>query len=100
MIFSVYSYDRRQFDYFEAPGPKGTHAGAPPRSLLGASSTGVAPEVATWKLPIGAKKVGSGPLPKGRVASNGSAMGLGGLSEAVSIPIALGVILLAARFLR
>lgn len=98
MIYSVFSYDRREYDYFEAPGPGGIHAGAPPRPLItGVSST---PEGATWKLPVGAKKVGSGPLPRGSIASSGSPLALGDISESMSIPIALGVLYLAVRFLR
>lgn len=68
MRYSVYDYTRRQYDYFEAPGPGGTHAGSPPlaRSVRG---IGESPESASWKLPIGAQKVGSGERPQGRIAS-------------------------------
>jgi hypothetical protein len=71
MKYSVYDYTRRAYDYYEAPGPGGTHAGSPtgvrPERPLGAS-----PERASWKLPIGAHKVGSGETPQGRIASMGA----------------------------
>lgn len=98
MIYSLYSYDRREYDYYDAPGPAGTHAGAPPRPLI-ASGT-VSPEAGAWKLPMGAKKIGRGALPKGRIASSSSGLGLGDLSESMSLPIVLGVAYLAWRFFR
>lgn len=76
MIYSVYDYNRRVYNYYDAPGPSGTHASAPPKPLLAPTSMGVAPESATWKLPIGAKKIGSGPMPRGRIASS-SSLGIG-----------------------
>ena len=76
MIYSVYNYDTKLYDYFEGPGPSGTHAGAPPVSL-GRSSLGATVEQAAWKVPGSAKKVGSGPMPRGRVAAVGG-IALGG----------------------
>ena len=96
--YSVYSYDRREYDYYEAPGPGGTHAGAPPRPLVARGS--VSPEAGTWKLPAGARKVGRGELPRGKIASSASAFGLGDLSESLSLPIAIGAVYLAWRFFR
>lgn len=72
MIYSVYRYDRRAYDYYDAPGPAGTHAEAPPRPMFGIGDS-FSPEAATWKLPIGARKVGSGELPRGRIAAGPSA---------------------------
>lgn len=68
MRYSVYDYNRRQYDYYDAPGDSGTHAGSPmfTRSLGGAGSS---PERASWTLPLGAKKTGSGERPIGRIAS-------------------------------
>jgi len=73
--YSVYDYTRRAYDYYEAPGPGGTHAGSPPvvRSLAGA---GASPESASWKLPLGARKVGTGEMPQGKIASLSGADGL------------------------
>jgi hypothetical protein len=66
--YSVYNYTRRVFDYYEAPGPGGTHAGSPP-APRSQGDLGATPERATWKLPAGATKVGEGELPQGRIAS-------------------------------
>jgi len=68
VIYSVYNYGARAYDYYEGSGPSGTHAGtpriAPPKSELGAS-----PEQAAWVLPRGARKIGSGDLPRGSIAA-------------------------------
>lgn len=68
MKYSVYDYTRRAYDYYEAPGPGGTHAGSPPM-LKTLGGVGAAPERASWKLPMGARKVGAGEMPQGRIAS-------------------------------
>jgi len=65
--FSVYNYATKAYDYYEAPGSRPTHAGAP--MILSLGGVGVSPDDAAWKLPPGAKKVGSGELPRGRIAS-------------------------------
>ena len=74
MRYSVYDYTRRAYDYYDAPGPGGTHAGSPPvvRTLGG---IGTAPERASWRLPVGARKVGAGEMPQGRIASLSGADG-------------------------
>lgn len=68
MIYSVYNYGAHAYDYYQGPDGVATHAGTPPmrkaKSQLGAS-----PEQVAWLLPRGARKVGSGPLPKGYIAS-------------------------------
>lgn len=66
--YSVYDYTRHAYDYYEAPGPGGTHAGSPP-APRGVGDLGAAPGRASWKLPAGARKVGSGEMPQGRIAS-------------------------------
>lgn len=88
MRYSVYDYTRRQYDYYEAPGPGGTHAGPPPlvRSLGGLGAT---PEQASWKVPSGAHKIGSGPTPQGRIARLGGGLGLG--DDLLGDPLRLGV---------
>lgn len=70
MRYSVYDYTRRVYDYYEAPGPGGTHATSPvfAKSM---NEMGSSPERASWKLPMGARKVGSGEHPEGRIASMG-----------------------------
>lgn len=88
MKYSVYDYTRRQYDYYEAAGPGGTHAGSPPlQKSMG--SIGEPPDRASWKLPVGARRVGSGELPQGRIAS------LSGV-ELTSDPMRLGLYAVAA----
>lgn len=73
MRYSVYDYTRRAYDYYEAPGPGGTHAGSPPMGRTSDSDIGAPPDAASWRLPAGARKVGEGALPQGRIASLGGA---------------------------
>lgn len=68
MRYSVYDYTRHAYDYYEASGPGGTHAGSPPVPRA-VGDIGAPADRASWKLPLGAKKVGSGFLPQGRIAS-------------------------------
>lgn len=68
MRYSVYDHTRHAYDYYEAPGLGGTHAGSPPKARS-VRDIGAPVERASWKLPPGAKKVGSGYLPQGRIAS-------------------------------
>jgi hypothetical protein len=88
MRYSVYDYTRRAYDYYEAPGPGGTHAGSPPKPRA-VGDIGAPPDRASWKLPIGARKIGTGEMPVGRIAS------LGG-TDALSSP---NVLLYAAAAL-
>lgn len=67
MRYSVWNPERRSYDYYEAQGDAATHAGAPPRAA--SSALGATPEQAAWPLPEDARKVGSGDLPQGRIAS-------------------------------
>jgi hypothetical protein len=67
MIYSVWDNGARRYDYYEGGKATATHAGAPPRAS--SSSLGATPEQAAWPLPPGARRVGSGDLARGRVAS-------------------------------
>lgn len=98
MKFSVYNYDTHLYDYYENRRGGGTHAGSPPKSLV-KSSLGATPEQAAWKLPVDAVKVGSGQMPIGRVASNGSPVAMSGydLSSGAKIAVALGIAYLAYK---
>ena len=94
MTWSVYDYTSRLYVYYQTTsGPKGTHAGAPPRAA-GSFAVGATPEAAAWRLPFGAKKIGEGVMPKGRIASSSFALGaLGDLSiPAYFTVIGLGII--------
>jgi hypothetical protein len=97
MRYSVYNYARRQYDYYDAPGPSGTHAGSPP-APRGVGDVGAAPERASWKLPAGAKRMGSGEVPQGRIAS------LAGIDDVLGDPLQLALYAaigyVAWRFLR
>ena len=94
MMYSVYDYTRRAYDYYDAPGPGGTHAGSPPLPATPAGMAGVlvpkeqrvgtGPDQAAWKLPLGARKVGTGDLPQGRIASLSGA-------DLTSDPFRLGI---------
>ena len=88
--YSVYDYTRRLYDYYEAPGPGGTHAGSPP-TTKSLGQIGTAPDHASWKLPVGARKVGSGERPQGRIASLSGA-------DLTSDPIRLGMLAILAYF--
>lgn len=96
MIYSVYDYDRKVYDYYQGSGPKGTHATSPPKTY-GKSALGATPEQAAWKLPADAVKVGTGAMPKGRIASSSAGMGLGGvdLETGAKLAAALGIAYLA-----
>ncbi len=87
MIFSVYNYGTRGFDYFDAPVKPTAHAGTPPS---GTPNSSVTPEAAAWRVPAGARLVGSGPAPRGRVASRGE-ISLAGFDSTTNL-IAVGVI--------
>ncbi len=70
MIYSVWSPTRRSYDYYETPEPTPTHT--PARGTIPSSSKlGATPEQAAWRLPMGARRVGSGPTARGRIAQTG-----------------------------
>ena len=99
MTWSVYDYTTRLYVYYTAPGPKGTHAGAPPRAA-GSFAVGATPEAAAWRLPFGAKKIGEGVMPKGRIASTSFALGaLGDLGELPRYAVYAGIVYVAWRVL-
>ncbi len=88
MRYSVYNVDSKLYDYFEGPGPSGTHAKAPP--VRTGSKLGPAPEQAAWPLPMSAKRVGSGPLAQGRIATTTPGLGLGDFGPSGGI-VGLGI---------
>lgn len=91
MIYSVYNIETKLYDYFEGAGPTGTHAGTPP--IVNSHDLGATVESAGWRLPMGARRVGNGPLPRGRVASGG---GGGALGEFTASPVGLAIVGLVA----
>lgn len=99
-MFSVWNYDRQLYDYYQGGTRTGTHAGAPPATPL-RHKIGATPEGASWSLPIGAKKIGSGALPKGRIARSGIALGVVDMTLDAPKAAALAVIAyIAWRHLR
>lgn len=94
MIYSVYNYGARSYDYYDDGKPSGTHAGAPP--IISMGGIGETPEAAAWRVPVGAKKIGSGDLPRGRVASLGGDPG----SDLPRLGIAIGLAYVAWRVFR
>lgn len=90
MVYSIYDYDRQVYDYYTGSGPKGTHASSPPKTYL-KSALGATPEQAAWRLPADAVKVGTGILPRGRIASTGASAGLGGVDLATGGKIAIAL---------
>jgi len=85
MIYSVYNRASRQYDYYQAGAPSSsTHAATPGKPLL-RSPVGITPEQAAWKLPLGAKKIGSGPTARGAIASMGDAGSISSSLPALAI---------------
>lgn len=98
MIFSVYQYGSKSYDYYDDGQPSTTHAGAPPLGSTSSADIGRTPEASAWRVPIGATKIGSGEMPRGRVASMGGvAEGGGGLVKYGALACA---VYLAWRYLR
>lgn len=93
--YSVYDYNRRRFDYYDAPGPGGSHADSPPKARH-ERDIGAPPEAAAWRLPSGATKVGSGDRPQGRIASMDGADAVAGHAWL----IAAAALLIAWKVLR
>jgi hypothetical protein len=71
LTFSVWNDARREYDYYQAPGTQTIHAPTP-TAPSGTSVLGATPEEVAWKLPHGARRVGHGAMPKGRIASFGA----------------------------
>lgn len=79
MLYSVYNYGTKLYDYYAVNGGgRSAHAPAPQRAR-GASAMGATPEQAAWKLPAGARHVGSGEEARGLIASSNGGGGLGGI---------------------
>ena len=77
MTFSVWDHASRRYDYYRTP-EKSADTHAPKPAHLRSAKLGLTPEQAAWPLPSGAKLVGRGKYPKGRIANRESAgLGLG-----------------------
>lgn len=97
MRYSVWNYGTRAYDYFESPDAPATHAGTPPvarRGLLplrNGEALGATPDQAAWPLPKGARKVGAGVIPQGKIATLGDVSDLGS-SSWLEIGLAAGAL--------
>jgi len=92
MMYSVWNYGNRSYDYYQSDEKGATHAATPPKARgaleratrVQSRDLGATPDQAAWPLPAGARKVGSGPRPQGKIASLGDASSGGiGLLEIV-----------------
>lgn len=92
-VFSVYDYDRKQFDYYQTDSDV-THQSLgsvkfgtmrQPRPVAGKKPFGNVSEAIAYKLPMGAKKIGSGDIPKGVIASK-----LGATVDVFGVNVSLG----------
>jgi hypothetical protein len=79
ITYSVWNPATRSYDYWQAHGKAATHAPNPP-VITGSTELGATPDEAAWRLPLGARRVGSGELPRGRIAT------IGGTDDAPTAP--------------
>lgn len=90
MRYSVYNHASRLYDYYEDRRTDGTHAGAP--TVLASGKIGVPPEAGSWRLPMGVRKVGTGEMPRGRIASRGGdALAAVSVSDPKTVAVAIGL---------
>lgn len=68
MLYSVWSWDDKKFDYYKTNESEGFQ---PLSRHISSSANGLAPEDVAIKLPQGAIKVGSGELAQGYIAVEG-----------------------------
>ena len=85
MIYSVWNSRGRHYEYFETNEVSPTHA-PPPKHVQG-RGLGATPDEAGWPLPHGARSIGTGELPRGRIASTG----LSGTPSSSAPMLAIGV---------
>jgi len=69
MIYSVWNKDSNLYDYYEGQGALGSGVFAPSLPRRSGHKLGLTPEEAARKLPRAARKLGSGPVAQGLVAS-------------------------------
>ena len=70
LLYSVYNYGSGLFDYYQDGKNLGV-SDTPPKKRLAKGGLGVSPEQAALSLPSNAKKMGSGDVAKGIVATSG-----------------------------
>lgn len=85
MIYSRWRPDQNRFDYYEAAGSPGWGDDLPAPMVGAAGSIGVASVDLGRKLPLGARRVGSGTVARGMVVPVSGAAGLGALAFSVGL---------------
>jgi hypothetical protein len=75
VIYSIYNYGTRSYDYYQGGEVGGTHAPIPPKGKGGVPGMGLTADAAAWPLPAGAKKIGTGAEARGRIAKITSSVG-------------------------
>lgn len=88
-MYSVWNRAARRYDYYQTSETGPTHAPAP--THVRSRGLGATPDEAAWPLPASAKHVGSGELPRGRIARAGGGLALGDTSSS-GIMIALAAV--------
>lgn len=72
MIYSVFNYHKKQYDYFEAAGSISPVAKMrKPKGSFSKRADAFGPQSLAVAVPVGARKVGSGPEAKGLIAQRG-----------------------------
>jgi len=74
MIYSVWNQKAGFYDYYQSGGGQET-ANAPKPTHLKDTKLGLTPPQASWPLPMGAQKVGSGEFARGHVSSRAGSGG-------------------------
>lgn len=74
MIYSVWNQGTNAFDYYEGPSVQKT-LNTPVPNHIPHKDLGATIEQSSWPLPSSARKVGSGEMAKGRVASKRGGFG-------------------------
>ncbi len=86
MIYSVYNYGSKRYDYYRTSSPGSTtHAGTPPHRM-GSSPLGATPEQIAWSLPSDAVPCGAGDIARGRIATKSTGV-LGFLGNVEDVPM-------------
>lgn len=80
MIYSVWNQAAKAYDYYETPGSPTTVNAASPKHLRQAK-LGLTSVQASWPLPAGAQRTGSGTLARGRIAHPRGGSGLGSVTD-------------------
>lgn len=83
MRYSVWDYQKKQYDHYVAPGSLRDGVFAPHPNYGHSHRLGLSPDSAARRLPSGAKYIGSGPRAAGLIASRGGTA-LSGLGASIA----------------